>query len=81
VNNLHKNDVVIVYGGAMDIAKDNTACGLRTIRNFIQKCAHTNVLIVNGRERFDLLASCVNKKVAHYNRKMSKLIKVLTMHK
>jgi hypothetical protein len=34
------------------------------------------VLILNARERCDLLAtSCVNKEVVYYNRKMSKLIK------
>ncbi|PNF41874.1 hypothetical protein B7P43_G15717 [Cryptotermes secundus] len=76
VKNLDKNDVVIMYGGAMDIARDNTASGLRSIRKFVQKCMHTNVLILNAHERFDLLAtSCVNKEVVHYNRKMSKLIK------
>jgi hypothetical protein len=72
VKNLDKNDDVIVYGGAIDIAGDNTASGLRSIRKSVQKCAHTNVLILNAREIYDLLAtSCVNKEVAHYNRMMS----------
>jgi hypothetical protein len=69
VNNLDKIDAIVcyIYGGAMDTAKDNTVSGLRKIRNFIQKCAHTNVLIGNARERFDLLASsCVSKEVVHY---------------
>jgi hypothetical protein len=60
----------------MDIARDNTASGLRSIRQFIQKCSHTNVLILNAHEGFDLLASsCVNKEVVHFTRKMSKLIR------
>jgi hypothetical protein len=46
------------------------------IRKCIQKCAHTNVLILNACERCDILtSSCVNKEAVHYNRKMSKLIK------
>jgi hypothetical protein len=68
VKTLDKNDVVIVYGGAIDIARENTTSGLRSIRQFIQKCAHTNMLILNAHERFHLLASCVNKEVAHFNR-------------
>jgi hypothetical protein len=76
VKTLDKNDIVIIYGSAMDIARDITASGLRPIRQFIQKCAHTNVLILNAHARSDLLASsCVNKEVAHFSRKMSKLIK------
>jgi hypothetical protein len=71
-----KNDVVIVYGGALDIAGDNTARGLLSIQQFIQKCVHTNVLILNVPVRFDLSASsCVNKEVFHFNRMMIKLIK------
>jgi hypothetical protein len=65
-----------VYGGAIDIARDNMASGLRSIRKFVQTCAHTNVLILNVRERYDLLAtSYVNNEVVYYNRMTSKLIK------
>jgi hypothetical protein len=75
VKTLDKNDV-IVYGGALDIARDNTTRGLLSIQRFIQKCVHTNVLIVNAPVRSDLSASsCVNKEVFHFNRKMMKPIK------
>jgi ActR/RegA family two-component response regulator len=64
-----------VYGGAMDIARDNTGSGLRLIRKFVQKCADTNVLILNAHERFDLSAtSCVSKEAVDYNSKISELI-------
>lgn len=76
VKTLDKNDVVIVYGGALDIARDNTTRGLLSTQQFIKQCAHTNVLILNAPVRFDLSASsCVNKEVSHFNRKMLKLIK------
>jgi hypothetical protein len=76
VKTLDKNVVVIVYGGALDVARDNTARGLLSIQQFIQKGAHTNVLILNAPVRFDLSAtSFVKKKVFHSNRKMAKLIK------
>jgi hypothetical protein len=75
VKTLDKNDV-IVYGGALDIARDNTTRGLFSIQQFIKKGAHTNVLILNAPARFDLSASsCVNKEVIQFNRKMLKLIK------
>jgi hypothetical protein len=72
VKTLVKNDVFIVYGGALDVARDNTARWLLSIQQFIQKCAHTNVLILNAPVRFDLSAtSCVHKEVFHFNRKMA----------
>jgi hypothetical protein len=41
VKTLDKNYVVIVYGGATDIARDNTTSGLWSIRQFIRKvCAY-----------------------------------------
>jgi hypothetical protein len=55
VKTLDKN-YVIVYGGALDIARDNTARGFLFIQQFIQKCEHTNVLILNAPVRFDLSA-------------------------
>jgi hypothetical protein len=57
VKTLDKNDVIIVYGGTLDIARDNTTRGLLSIQQFIQKCAHTNVLILNAPVRFDLSAT------------------------
>jgi hypothetical protein len=52
-----------------NVARDNTARGLRSVQQFIQKCAHTNVLILNAPVRFDLSAT------SYVNRKMAKLIK------
>jgi hypothetical protein len=76
VKTLDKNYVVVVYGGALDIARDNTAKELLSIQQFIQKCGHTNVLILNASVRFDLSAlSFVNKEVFNFNRKMITLIK------
>jgi hypothetical protein len=76
VKTLDKNDVVIVYGGTLDIARDKTTRGLFYIQQFIKKSVHTNVLILNAPARFDLSASsCINKEVIHFNRKMLKLIK------
>jgi hypothetical protein len=76
VKTLDKNDVIIVYGGTLDIARDKTTRALFSIQQFIKKSAHTNVLILNAPARFDLSASsCVNKEVIHFKRKMLKLIK------
>jgi hypothetical protein len=73
-----KNHVVIIYYGALDIARHNTTRGLFSIQQFIKNSEHTNVIILNAPARFDLSASsCVNKEVIHFNRKMLKLIKPL----
>jgi hypothetical protein len=69
-------DKMDLHGGALDIARDNIARGLLSIQQFIQKCEHTNVLILNAPVRFDFSASSyVKKEVFHFNRKMIKLIK------
>jgi hypothetical protein len=70
-----ENDAAIVYGGALHSARDNTARGLLSIRHFIQKHAHTNVLISNAPVRCNLSSSCVKTEVVHFHRKMNKLIK------
>jgi hypothetical protein len=60
---------LVLYGGALDIARNNAIRGLSSIQQFIKNNAHTNVLIINAPARFDLSAtSCVNKEGIHFNR-------------
>ena len=73
---LTKKDVVVVWGVANDIAKNETNKALTYITNFVNLRKHTNVLIVGVPTRFDLsCTSCVNREVNSYNRKLYKQMK------
>jgi hypothetical protein len=73
---LTKKDMVVVWGGANDIAKNEANNGLTHISNFVKLRKHTNVLLVSAPTRFDLSsASCVNREVIAFNRKLYKRMK------
>jgi hypothetical protein len=73
---LTKKDMVVVWGGANDIAKNEANNGLTHISNFVKLRKQMNVLIVDAPTRFDLpTTSCVNKEVVVYNRKLYKRMK------
>jgi hypothetical protein len=56
---LTKKDMVVVWGGANDIAKNEANNGLIRITNFVKLIKHTNFLLVGAPTRYDLSsASC-----------------------
>ena len=68
--------MIIVWGGANDIARNEANKALTHIINYVEARKHTNVLIVSVPTRFDLIStSCVNKEMITYNRKVSKWMK------
>jgi hypothetical protein len=76
ITTLTKEDMVVLWGGANDIAKNEANNSLTHITNFVKLRKHMNVLIVDAPTRFDLpTASCVNKEVILYNRKLYKGMK------
>jgi len=76
VSTLTKKDVVVVWGAANDIAKNEAKNALTHITNFVELRKHTNVLLVWVPTRFDLSpTSCVNREVNSYNRKLYKRMK------
>ena len=73
---LTKKDMIRVWGGANDIARNEANKALTHITNYVESRKHTNVLIVSVPTRFDLIStSCANKEVIAYNRKVSKWMK------
>ncbi|MDR0288737.1 MAG: SGNH/GDSL hydrolase family protein [Rickettsiales bacterium] len=73
---LMKKDMVVVWGGANDIAKNKLNNGLIRMTNFVKLRKHTNVLLVSAPTRFDLsTAPCVNREVIAFNRKLYKRMK------
>jgi NADH:ubiquinone oxidoreductase subunit K len=70
IKNLSKNDVVVLCGNTLDVAKNNTSIGLSFILQFVKNTEHTNVSFLDARHRFYLEASsCVNKEINVFNRK------------
>ncbi|PNF37075.1 hypothetical protein B7P43_G08093 [Cryptotermes secundus] len=73
---LSKRDVVIIWGGARDVARNETKEGLRSTVKLIRLLTKTNVIITCVPHRSDLQAeSCVNKAVKLFNRKLQKQMK------
>jgi hypothetical protein len=56
VKTLTKN-YVIMYAGAMDIARNNTMKGLSVLQ-FIKNSAHTNVMLLSAHQRFIIYIVC-----------------------
>jgi len=76
IANLTKNNVVILSGGANDVAKNNSITALRHIRNFIKSHNRTNIISVSAPHRYDLMqSSCVNNAIRSFNGKLMKSVK------
>lgn len=71
-----KKDIVVIWGAANDIARNEANKALTHITDFVKLREHTNVLIISVPTRFDLIqTSCVNREVTSYNRKLHKRMK------
>jgi hypothetical protein len=74
VNKLTKNDVLVFWGGANDVSKNNTAKGFTQEINYLRRNQQTNCIVIAVPHRFDLDDnSCVNTEVKMYNRKLIKV--------
>jgi len=61
---LTKNEVVIIYGGTRDVAKNEAQNVLRSFYEFAKHTSTTNVIVTCVPHCFDLQpSSCVNKEV------------------
>ena len=73
---LTKNDLIIFWGGANDVNKNNSQEGLKHPVKFVQSNNHTNIFLMCVPPRHNLPEwSCVNSETKVFNRKLSKLIK------
>jgi hypothetical protein len=63
VQQLTKRDVVVVWGGANDIARNNSLVGRKHILEFLINANHTNVILATAPHRHELITNaCVNKE-------------------
>jgi hypothetical protein len=77
VRSLSKNEVIVFYGGANDIGRNNSSKALHQVMNFITDNKHTNIILIPASHRYDLMqASCVNNEITSFNRKLRKMTKM-----
>jgi len=72
---LTKKDIVVLWGGSNDIARNNSLEGLKHILELFINANHTNVILLTAPHRHDLITnSCVNKEVEMFNKKLHKKV-------
>ena len=75
VQQITRKDVVVLWGGSNDIARNNSLVGLKNILKFLINANHTNLILLTAPHRHDLITnSCVNKEVEAFNRKLHKKV-------
>ena len=62
VDGYTKDDVLILSGGTIDVARNETKNGLRHLINFLKRTFSTNVVIILDIPRFDLVNSSCEQR-------------------
>ena len=79
VDGYTKNDVLILSGGTVDIARNEINNGIRHVTHILNRTVNTTVTILDVPHHFDLInSSCVNKETIVRNRKLQKIRVVKT---
>jgi hypothetical protein len=77
IQTLSNKDVVIVWGGANTISKNNTKVAINHLCKFVEEKKKVNLVIMKAPPRHDLMpSSCVNTEVMIFNRQMKKKMKI-----
>jgi len=77
IKNLTKNDFLILWSGANDVAQNNTLNVFRFLVDFAKNSSHTNIILASVPHRHDLMSSsCVNEEVRVLNWKLMKISKI-----
>jgi hypothetical protein len=68
----------VLWGGAKDVGRNKTSCGLKHVQAFVKKSCHTCVILLSVPCRYDLdMIACVNNEVKVFVRKLWKEMKVV----
>ena len=68
---LLKEDDVVLWGGSNDISKNISSVGMKHLLELVMKASHTNVILISAPHRYDLMSnSCVPKEIEMFNRKL-----------
>lgn len=67
--------MVVLCGGTRNIRKSNLTLELYSLTYFMKRSNNTNVIATCPRHQYDISsASCVNKEVIKFNRKLRKIV-------
>jgi hypothetical protein len=73
INQLTSDDIVVVWGGSNDIARNNSNKGIKNMLECVMIANNTNVIVMSAPPRYDLIKdSCVNREVESFNKKLGK---------
>jgi hypothetical protein len=73
IHQLTQKDVMVLWGGSNDVARNNSTEGLKMISKLLIETRHTNVILLTVPHRHDLVPnSCVNIEVEVFNRRLYK---------
>jgi hypothetical protein len=76
IKHLTNNDIIVFWGGANDVSKNNSQDVLKHTNNFMKVNSHTNIILMSVPHRHNLPEwLCVNSEVKAFNRKLVKLMK------
>jgi hypothetical protein len=71
VDGYTKDDILILSGGNIDVARNEANSGLKYLTHFLKRNFSTDVIILDIPHHFDLVnTSYVNKETIVYNRKL-----------
>jgi lysophospholipase L1-like esterase len=74
VDKLMDDDVIVFWGGANNVSKNNSTKVLTQTIDFVRRNQQTSVIIIPVPHRFDLDdSSCIKKEIRAYNRKLNKV--------
>ena len=68
---LTREDMVVLWGGANDVARNKSMVGMKHILDLLINSTHTNVILLSVRHRHDQLNnSCVNREVKVFSKSL-----------
>jgi hypothetical protein len=71
IQHLTKQDVIVIWGGAKDVGKNETKLDLAVYRNLLRGISHANLTLMDVPHGYHLgKTSYINKEVEAYNRKL-----------
>jgi hypothetical protein len=77
LKSLKKDDLVIIWGGANDISRNNSKQALISLSKFVSDNNELNIVLINSPHRHHLSSdSCVNQEVIQFNRQLNKTMKL-----
>ena len=69
-------DILVFWGGAIDVSRNNSQVGLKSLTKLVEANSNTNIILLCVPYRHDIPDwSCVNIATATFNRKLKKLMK------